>query len=173
MPWNGTLLRARSALRGRMADLIEETNDKLVIHKLIPASREEVFDAWGDAAGMRAWMCPGDVISAEAQIDFRQGGSYRILMKSPKQNHDHTGKYLAVERPSKLSFTWNTKGVDVAETLVTVELKDRGGKTELTLTHERFPSAELLARYQGGWNRIADLLAEHLDQRKSKSRAQA
>jgi uncharacterized protein YndB with AHSA1/START domain len=118
-------------------------------------------------------MCPGDVISAEAQIDFRQGGSYRILMKSPKQDHDHTGKYLAVERPSKLSFTWNTKGVDVAETLVTVELKDRGGKTELTLTHERFPSAELLARYKGGWSRIADLLAEHLEERKSKSRAQA
>ena len=147
-----------------MADLIEETNDKLVIRKLIPASREEVFDTWGDAAGMRAWMCPGDVISAEAQIDFRQGGSYRILMKSPKQDHDHTGKYLAVERPSKLSFTWDTKGVDVA---------DRGGKTELTLTHERFPSAELLARYKGGWSRIADLLAEHLEQRKSKSRAQA
>jgi uncharacterized protein YndB with AHSA1/START domain len=115
---------------------------------------------------------PWDVISAEAQIDFRQGGSYRILMKSPKQDHDHRGQYLAVERPSKLSFTWNTKGVDIAETLVIVELKDCGGKTELTLTHERFPSAELLARYQGGWSRIADLLAEHLEQHKSKSRAQ-
>lgn len=156
-----------------MADLIEETNDKLVIHKLIAASREDVFDAWGDAAGMRAWMCPGDVASAEATIDFRVGGSYRILMKSPKQDHDHTGKYLAVERPSKLRFTWNTKGVDVAETLVTVELKDLGGETELTLTHERFPSAELLARYKGGWSRIADLLAEHLEQSQTKSRAQA
>src|SRR5260370_41390321 len=172
MSWNGTLLRARSGVRGRMADLIEETNDKLVIRKLIPASREEVFDAWGDPAGMREWMCPGDVISAEAQIDFRQGGSYRILMKSPKQDHDHTGQYLAGERPSKLSFTWDTKGVDIAETLVIVELKDCGGKTELTLTHERFPSAELLARYQGGRSRIADLLAEHLEQHKSKSRAQ-
>ena len=40
-----------------MADLIEETNDKLVIRKLIPAFRDEVFDAWGDAgrhAGMDA-----------------------------------------------------------------------------------------------------------------------
>jgi uncharacterized protein YndB with AHSA1/START domain len=156
-----------------MADLIEETNDKLVIRKLISASREEVFDAWGDPAGMREWMCPGDVISAEAQIDFRQGGRYRILMKSPKQDHDHTGQYLTVERPSKLSFTWNTKGADIAETLVTLELKDRGGKTELTLTHERFPSADLLARYKGGWSRIADLLAKYLEQGKSKSGAQA
>jgi uncharacterized protein YndB with AHSA1/START domain len=156
-----------------MADRIEESSERLVIRKLIPATREEVFDAWGDAAGMRAWMCPGDVISAEAQIDFRMGGLYRIVMKSPKQDHDHTGKYLEHERPSRLRFTWNTKGVDTAETLVTVELKDRGGKTELTLTHERFPSAELLARYKGGWSRIADLLAEHFDERKSKSRARA
>jgi len=156
-----------------MADLIEETNDKLVIRKLIPASPEAVFDAWGDATGMREWMCPGDVISAEAQIDFRQGGAYRIVMKSPKQDHDHTGKYLEHTRPSRLRFTWNTKGVDTNETLVTVELKDRGGKTELTLTHERFPSAEMLARYKGGWSRIADLLAEYFDQRKPKSRARA
>jgi len=156
-----------------MADLIEETNDKLVIRKLIPASREEVFDAWGDAAGMRKWMCPGDVISAEAQIDFRQGGSYRIVMKSPRQDHDHTGKYLEHARPSKLRFTWNTKGADTTETLVTIELKDCGGKTELTLTHERFPSAELLARYKGGWSRVADLLAEYFERGKSKSRARA
>ena len=156
-----------------MADLIEETNDKLVIRKLIPASREEVFDAWGDAAGMRGWMCPGDTISAEAQIDFRQGGAYRIVMKSPKQDHDHTGKYLEHDRPSKLRFTWNTKGVDANETLVTVELKDRGGKTELTLIHERFPSPEMLARYKGGWSRIADFLAEYLERVKFISRARA
>ena len=67
MLWSSTLLRASSALRGHMADLIEETNDKLVIRKLISASCAEVFDAWGDAAGMRDWMCPGDAISTEAQ----------------------------------------------------------------------------------------------------------
>src|SRR5258708_35215351 len=123
-PWSNTLSRARSALRGRMADLIEETNDKLVIRKLIPASREEVFDAWGDATGMREWMCPGDAISAEAQIDFRQGGSLRIVMKSPKQDHDHAGKYLEHARPSNLRFPWNTKGRAPQRTLAPVECKD-------------------------------------------------
>lgn len=106
-------------------------------------------------------------------IDFREGGAYRIVMKSPRQDHDHTGSYLELARPSKLRFTWNTKGVDTTETLITVALKDRGGITELTLTHERFPSPELLARYKGGWSRIADPLADHLEQRKSKSHARA
>ena len=154
-----------------MADLIEETNDKLVIRKLIPASREEAFDAWSDPAGMRQWMCPGNVTSAETQIDFRVGGSYRILMKGPTEDFDHTGKYVAIERPSKLIFTWISKGTDMTETLVTVELKDRGGKTEMTLTHERFPSAGSVGRHKGGWSQIADRLAEHFEERKSKSRA--
>ena len=53
-----------------MAELIEQTNDKLVIRKLIPASREEVFAAWSDPESIRHWMCPGDAKTAEAQRSF-------------------------------------------------------------------------------------------------------
>lgn len=31
-----------------MADLIHETNERLVVRKWIPATREEVFAAWND-----------------------------------------------------------------------------------------------------------------------------
>ena len=55
-----------------MAELIEETADKLVLRKLIPASREEVFAAWSDPASIRHWMCPGDTTTADAQIDFNE-----------------------------------------------------------------------------------------------------
>jgi len=67
-----------------MAELIEETADKLVLRKLIPASREEVFAACSDPASIRHWMCPGDTTTADAQIDFRVGGSFRIVMKGGK-----------------------------------------------------------------------------------------
>jgi uncharacterized protein YndB with AHSA1/START domain len=62
-----------------MAELIEETDDRLVLRKLIPASREAVFAAWSDPASIRHWMCPGDTKTTEAQIDFRVGGSFRIV----------------------------------------------------------------------------------------------
>jgi uncharacterized protein YndB with AHSA1/START domain/ketosteroid isomerase-like protein len=145
-----------------MADLIEETADKLVLRKLIPASREEVFAAWSDPAGMRHWMCPGDTQTAEAQIDFRVGGFFHILMKGGKDDTDHTGQYQQIDPPSKLSFTWISKNTDSKATLVTIELFQRGDQTELILTHERFPSAERVRQHKGGWSQIADRLAQYL-----------
>lgn len=156
-----------------MAELIQQTSDKLVIRKLIPASREEVFAAWSDPESMRHWMCPGDAKTAEAQIDFRVGGSFRILMKGESQDYDHTGEYQVIEPPSKLSFTWISKNTDFKTTLVTVELREHEGGTELILTHERFPSADLVPRHAGGWGRIADLLAEYFERGKAKANAQS
>jgi uncharacterized protein YndB with AHSA1/START domain len=155
-----------------MAELIQQTNDKLVIRKLIPAACEEVFAAWSDPESMRHWMCPGDTKTAEVQIDFRVGGAFRILMKGESQDYDHTGEYQVIDPPSKLSFTWISKNTDLKTTLVTVELHEHEGGTELVLTHERFPSADLLPRHAGGWGRIADLLAEHLASTKAKPHAQ-
>jgi len=155
-----------------MADVIEETDDRLVIRKLIPASREEVFAAWSDPASIRHWMCPGDVIMTEAQLDFRVGGWFRIVMKGEREDYDHSGAYQVIEPPSKLSFTWISKGTDLKTTLVTVELFEREGGTELILTHERFPSAERVERHKRGWGQIADRLAEHLRQDEASRSAQ-
>ena len=156
-----------------MAELMEQTNDKLVIRKLIPAAREEVFAAWSDPESIRHWMCPGDAKTAEAQIDFRVGGSFRILMKGESQDYDHTGEYQVIEPPAKLSFTWISKGTDLKTTLVTIELREREGGTELVLTHERFPSADPVQRHARGWGQIAERLAEYFERGKATARAQS
>jgi uncharacterized protein YndB with AHSA1/START domain len=136
--------------------------NKLVVRKVIPASREEVFAAWTDPESMKQWMCPGDVLTNEAKLDVRVGGSYRIVMKSKDKDHDHSGIYQVVDPPSKLVFTWITAGTDQQHaTLVTVELFARGHDTELVLTHERFPNSEHVQRYKGGWTTIAEKLAAY------------
>jgi uncharacterized protein YndB with AHSA1/START domain len=150
-----------------MADVIEETDDRLVIRKLISASREEVFTAWSDPESIRHWMCPGDVILAEAQLDFRVGGRFRIIMKGEREDYDHNGTFQVIEPPAKLSFTWISKGTDLKTTLVTVELFEREGATELILTHERFPSADRMRHHKSGWGQIADRLAEYLQAAKT------
>ena len=139
-----------------------EGASKVVIRKILPATREEVFAAWTDPESIRHWMCPGDVLGAEAQLDVRVGGSYRIVMKARNQDHDHRGVYQVVDPPSKLAFTWTTKGIDNETTLVTVDLFERGHQCELVLTHERFVRPEQAKRYEGGWGQIADKLAAYL-----------
>ena len=142
----------------------------IVVTKLLSASREEVFDAWLDSDGMRQWMCPGLVETAEVTLDPRVGGRFRILMKSPKANYDHTGEFRVLDRPSKLQFTWISPGTDNQETLVTIELHERGSKCELVLTHERIPRADAAAEHQQGWSDIVDKLDGYLvEQRRATS----
>jgi len=151
-----------------MPDAQQEGAHKIVVRKTLPATREEVFAAWTDPDSIRHWMCPGDVVSTEAQLDVRVGGSYRILMKAGSQDYDHSGVYQAVEPPSKLVFTWTTKGTDDQTTLVTVEIFERGEQSELVLTHERLLKPEQAQRYEGGWGQIADKLAVYLAEARGK-----
>jgi uncharacterized protein YndB with AHSA1/START domain len=127
----------------------------------MPATREVVFEAWTDPEGLREWMCPGDTVSADAKLDLRVGGSYRIVMKSKTRDHVHTGVYQVVEPPSKLVFTW-TQDENETPTLVTVEFFAHGEESELVLTHERFHDVDVMKRYQGGWGQIAEKFAAYL-----------
>lgn len=75
----------------------EDTQDRLVIRRLIPAPREDVFAAWTDPESIKHWMCPGDIVTAEAQLDLRVGGSFRIVMKGRDREVEHTGVYRVIE----------------------------------------------------------------------------
>lgn len=141
------------------------------VRRVIPASREEIFAAWLDPESIRHWMCPGDVLSAEAQIDARVGGRYRILMKSERQVHDHSGEYQVIDPPSKLVFTWTTKGATTQPTLITIELFERGTHTELVLRHQRFAAGEEASRYESGWGTIAEKLAGYLAKSRRSQKA--
>ncbi len=146
-----------------MATPHAQREDTLVIRKILPVPRERVFAAWTDAKGMERWMCPGDITRSEVTLDVRVGGKFRILMKGPKQDYDHTGEFQVVDPPSKLAFTWISAGTDHQTTLVTVELIERGSnECELVLTHERFPRPDAVANHTRGWSEIVDHLADFL-----------
>lgn len=141
-----------------------ESTYRLSVRRRMPAPREVVYGAWIDPQGIREWMCPGDAFSAEATLDVRVGGSYRIVMKGKDRDYVRTGVYQVVEPPSKLVFTW-TREEDEAVSLVTVEFFAHGSESELVLTHERLPDADAMKRYQGGWGQIANKLAAYLARR--------
>jgi uncharacterized protein YndB with AHSA1/START domain len=142
---------------------------RVVTRRRMPAPREIVFDAWIDPKGIHEWMCPGDVVSAEATLDVRVGGSFRLVMKSKDKDHVHIGTYQVVEPPSKLVFTWTGVENPGEMTLVTVEFFPYGDESELVLTHERFLKADVAERYENGWGTIADKFAGFLSRRVPKA----
>jgi uncharacterized protein YndB with AHSA1/START domain len=149
---------------------LQETQDRLVIRRLIPAPREDVFAAWTDPESIKHWMCPGNIVTTEAQLDLRVGGSFRIVMKGRDREVEHTGEYRVIDRPSKLAFTWVSQHTNFHPSLVTVELFDRSDQCELVLTHERLPGTEAVEAHRNGWRQIADRLAAHFEKKARESR---
>jgi uncharacterized protein YndB with AHSA1/START domain len=71
-----------------------------------------------------------------------------------------TGVYQSVEPPVRLVFTWNSHAIN--DTLVTIDLRDVGGATELTLTHERLVEGATRDLTTSGWTGCLDSLERYL-----------
>ena len=130
----------------------------LVITKIVNASAEDVFDAWTDPLQIAAWYGPEGFINDVHEFEAREGGEYRLTMNSPDgRMHELRGTFKTIQKPTKLVFTWvwvNGMGEsgDDAETLVTVELKPLGTKTEMTMTHSGFVSEKSRDSHGKGWS---------------------
>ena len=130
----------------------------LVVRRQIAVPRERVFEAWLDSESLAHWMRPGGSTHATVTVDPRVGGGFRIVMEgAPHGCVEHTGEYLAIEPPNRLSFTWISKYTDQRPTVVTIEFHERGTGTELVLTHRGLPAREIEGHRQG-WTDILRLL---------------
>ena len=135
------------------------------VRRVIAASPQTLFEAWLDPTSLAQWMRPGDSTRATVTVDPRVGGGFRIVMDGGSHGCvEHTGEYLAIEPPSRLSFTWISKHTDQRPTVVTIDFHERDGGTELVLTHRGLPPTEVEGHRQG-WTDILRLLGETFTRR--------
>ncbi len=59
-------------------------------------------------------------------------------------------------------WVWGHGELEGLETLVTIELHEKDGGTELTLTHEGLPTPTAREKHEGGWIGCLDGLDRHL-----------
>ena len=137
-----------------------DSSDALQIRRVLPVPRDRVFDAWLDPASLASWMGTGE--GAEVtELEPNVGGKFRIVMRHRGADVEHWGEYLAIDRPSLLSFTWLSINTDHRPTLVTVELLERPDGTELILTHRQLPPNQVDA-HRRGWTAIVAALERTL-----------
>ena len=72
------------------------SDQTVIVRKMLPASCEEVYDAWLDPEGMSQWMCPGPVTVAEGTLEARVGGHLRVVMSAPERT---VREHRSVSRP--------------------------------------------------------------------------
>jgi uncharacterized protein YndB with AHSA1/START domain len=138
----------------------EEATLRLV--RPFAAPRERVFAAWTSSEALRQWWWPAQ-FATQISCDLRVGGTYRFESTGLPEGRNIavSGTFREVDAPRRLVYTWQWDG-ETATTLVTVELHERDGGTELVLTHTPFDNEEERANHHQGWDDCIDRIEAFL-----------
>ena len=142
--------------------MAQTENLSLQIKRHIKAPRDRVYAAWTDPAQMKQWFGPENVQTRDLIADARVGGKFRWdLTNAEGEKMTMLGEYRELQLSRKIVFTWQWQDDEDWEnhtSIVTVELDDADGGTELRLTHEQLPNEASRDGHTRGWNSALDKL---------------
>lgn len=147
----------------------------LEIVRVFQAPRALVFKMWTDLEHTNRWCCPTGFTILKCTADFKVGGAYSTVMRSPEDTDHHvSGVYRAIEKNALLEFThaWiNRDGNRGHESIVTITFEDadEDGRNVTRLTLRQSPMESETARdmHAGGWNQTLDQLGPYLAEKTS------
>ncbi len=139
-----------------------QENVRLEIKRFINAPRNRVYAAWTDVEQLKQWFGPEKVRTRDIIADARVGGKYQWDLVDPEgEEMTVFGEYRELVPGRKIVFTWKFEDDEDWKnhtSVVTVELSDRDGGTELRLIHEQLPSEQSRNGHNDGWNSALDKL---------------
>jgi uncharacterized protein YndB with AHSA1/START domain len=134
----------------------------LILKRKLAAPREKVFEALSRPEILKLWFKPDPQWQLTFISTFKVGSPYEHTMVLPDGTiRNHMGEYKEIIPSRKIVFTFTVEDVN---TLVIFELEDINGFTELTLTHDLFPTEEIKELYHQGWIGCFQNLVECLNQ---------
>ena len=126
--------------------------------KFIALSAQKLFKAWTTQFDL--WFAaPGSLLSRfEINTAFFFETFYQGI------HHPHYGRYLRIEENRLIEFTWITGagGTEGTETVVTVELHEESGGTNLILTHAGFSNETTRDGHAEAWPVILQQMEERM-----------
>ncbi len=150
----------------------------VVIERTFNAPIDKVWSMWAESENFMKWYGPEGAKIPTAQMDVRVGGKRLVGMEVNTPNGPMTmwlaGEYLVVDPVTKLAYTevmsdkegnflapsaMGMPGDEPEVTTVTVELRDCGETTEMTMTHAGVPAG---SPGEAGWNMAIGKLAKLL-----------
>jgi uncharacterized protein YndB with AHSA1/START domain len=139
----------------------------LIIEREFQASPERVYEAWTNPELLQKWWGPEGVTIPDLTLDVREGGSWITTFHSDKMGKRVvSGKYISLEPPGRLVFTWGwlDNGKRGHETEVEIVLAKLNNGTKMTLTQKIFVETEHRDNHGFGWsssfNKLDELLAQ-------------
>ena len=131
------------------------------VSKTIEAPISKVFDAWLDPSTLAKFMLPmPGMENSQVENEAHEGGAFTIIMQVGDNKVPHTGKYIKIDRPRKLVFTWvSPESVD--DSIVTLDFTElNDNQTNIELSHVKFIDEQRRSNHEGGWGNILSKLSE-------------
>jgi uncharacterized protein YndB with AHSA1/START domain len=142
---------------------------EIVMTRSFDAPRDLVFEAHTSCEHMSRWWGPRKYDMASCQIDFRPGGKWRMVHRTPDGTEEHgfRGEFREIVRPERIVWTFEYEGMPGHISVDTLTLEEQDGKTTLTATSV-FDSVEdrdgmLQSGMEEGAAETWDRLDEYLD----------
>lgn len=130
---------------------------ELTLNRTIPASPEEVFDAWLDpTVPCNPWHG-----SARLEWEPKEGNLWYFLrILDGDDRRPHFGRFVTLQRGRKIQLDWMSYNTCGLESVVTVTFKPQGDDTLLSLTHANIPENDLGRAHEQGWAMLTGLLEQ-------------
>lgn len=167
-----------------MTDITDNVKKRdLVITRVFDAPIELVWKAWTDPKHMMRWWGPNYFSSPSCEMDFREGGTSLVCMRSPEgQDFYSIWTYLKIVPMERIEFIQNLADKDGQKvdpvklglrpdfpqdirTVVTFKavvdpsMGLRAGKTEMTITEYDLPDTQMFEYAEAGLNQSLDKMA--------------
>ena len=134
----------------------------LTVSRTVKASPEEVFDVWINPKSPGGpWFGTERVI-----LDPVVDGLFYHAVKHEGRTWAHYGRFIQVERPRLVEYTWVFEATRGVESIVTVTFQARDGQTEVTLRHSGVPDDEMGRQHEAGWGWVLSMLTERFSVRR-------
>jgi len=144
-----------------------QTIPALEISRTFKAPRAQVFAAFTQPELLAKWFGPPTTTFVNATVDLRVGGRYRIHIRG-EEDYIVSGVFTEIQPPARLAYTWaweedeaspTPETMSGGESLVTIELVDRGNETEMLFKQEHLASMDAVASHNAGWTGSFDKLS--------------
>jgi uncharacterized protein YndB with AHSA1/START domain len=138
----------------------EETAYVVRIERTFAAPVEEVFDAWTSSEVMRRWFRPGPGWGeARADVDVREGGRIRVLMRRPDGTEAGArGEYTLIDRPHRLVMNWTFDDDPSNEQSIELSFSEAEGSTRVLMVNSGISTDVRRDGQDKGWRACLDEL---------------
>jgi uncharacterized protein YndB with AHSA1/START domain len=128
----------------------------VIARRFFPASAENIFDAWMDTKRPGGPWFGAERVILDPAVDRL----FYFSVKHEGRTWAHYGRFLKIDRPHFVEYTWVSEATQGVESVVAVTFESQGTQTEVTVRHSGVPEDEMGLRHKDGWTWILSKLGE-------------